>query len=111
MATERLMIAAETLFARTKTYAKDNSVRSWWYILSTAFLLTVATVMTLPCWQNAGKMPFGIRLCFSIFGGLLTLRLFVIYHDQQHHAILPKSHVAEIFMRAFGMWALSPSSI
>jgi omega-6 fatty acid desaturase (delta-12 desaturase) len=39
------------------------------------------------------------------------LRLFVIYHDQQHHAILPKSRLAEWFMRIFGMWVLSSSSI
>jgi len=32
-------------------------------------------------------------------------------HDQQHHAILPRSKVAEFLMRMFGLWALSPSSI
>src|SRR5476649_1693139 len=47
----------------------------------------------------------------SLLSGLLSLRLFVIYHDQQHHAILPKSRLAEFFMRIFGIWALSPSSI
>jgi omega-6 fatty acid desaturase (delta-12 desaturase) len=35
----------------------------------------------------------------------------VIYHDQQHHAILPKSRIAEFLMRLFGIWALSPSSV
>ncbi len=39
------------------------------------------------------------------------VRLFVIYHDQQHRAILPKSQVAEFFMRLFGIWVLPPSSI
>jgi acyl-lipid omega-6 desaturase (Delta-12 desaturase) len=43
--------------------------------------------------------------------GLLSLRLFVIYHDQQHHAILAKSKAAELFMAVFGIWALSPRSI
>jgi omega-6 fatty acid desaturase (delta-12 desaturase) len=47
----------------------------------------------------------------SVLAGLLVLRLFVIYHDQQHHAILPKSRLAEYFMRAFGVMSLSPSSI
>jgi len=41
----------------------------------------------------------------------LLLRLFVIYHDQQHHAILSKSRLAEGFMRVFGILSLSPSSI
>jgi len=42
---------------------------------------------------------------------LLTLRLFVIYHDHQHHAILPRSKAAEFLMNLFGLWTLSPSSI
>ena len=46
-----------------------------------------------------------------ILAGLLVLRLFVIYHDQQHHAILPRSRLAEVLMRVFGIFVLSPSSI
>src|SRR5258708_31916175 len=36
---------------------------------------------------------------------------FVIYHDQQHRAILPKSRLAEALMGIFGILALSPTSI
>lgn len=57
------------------------------------------------------ELLLGARLLCSIFSGLLILRLFVIYHDQQHHAILPKSFLAEILMRVFGIFALSASSI
>ena len=39
------------------------------------------------------------------------IRFFVIYHDQQHHAILAKSRLAEAIMQVFGMLVLSPSSI
>jgi omega-6 fatty acid desaturase (delta-12 desaturase) len=39
------------------------------------------------------------------------LRLFVIYHDQQHHAILAKSRLANGLMSVFGILSLSPSSI
>lgn len=51
------------------------------------------------------------KVACSIFAGLVTVRFFVIYHDQQHHAILPKSWLAEQLMRVFGVFALSPSSI
>jgi acyl-lipid omega-6 desaturase (Delta-12 desaturase) len=51
------------------------------------------------------------KIACSVLAGLLTLRLFVIYHDQQHQAILPKSGLAEALMRVFGILALSPSSI
>lgn len=55
--------------------------------------------------------PLPVRVAFSVLQGLLFLRLFVIYHDQQHHAILPKSRLAEYYMRAFGIYAMSASSI
>jgi omega-6 fatty acid desaturase (delta-12 desaturase) len=89
----------------TKPYASDSSARSWWYVLSTAVLLAASLVGTLWNFHWVG------RIVCSVFSGLLILRLFVIYHDQQHHAILPKSRLAEGLMRAFGILSLSPSSI
>jgi omega-6 fatty acid desaturase (delta-12 desaturase) len=57
------------------------------------------------------NFPLAVRIACSLFTGLLILRFFVIYHDQQHHAILPGSRLAEGLMRIFGIFALSPSSI
>ncbi|HEY0790313.1 MAG TPA: fatty acid desaturase [Chthoniobacterales bacterium] len=51
------------------------------------------------------------RLTCSILAGLLILRFFVIYHDQQHHAILPHSRLADALMTVFGIYSLSPSTI
>jgi omega-6 fatty acid desaturase (delta-12 desaturase) len=99
------MREGKELILATKSFAVDKSVRSWWCILSTAFLLTatlIGTVWPFPLW---GKI-----IC-SLLAGLLILRLFVIYHDQQHKAILPKSHFADVFMTVFGTLALSPVSI
>lgn len=93
------------LILATKPYTVDNTVKSWWSILSTTALLsgTFAGTLYAPHWA--------LKLACSVIAGLLLLRLFVIYHDQQHHAILPKSKLAEGFMRAFGILGLSPSSI
>jgi omega-6 fatty acid desaturase (delta-12 desaturase) len=99
------MTQAQTLHARTKAYARDNSWKSWWYILSTAFLLAAALAGTFPI------LPLPLRILSSVLTGLLMVRLFVIYHDQQHRAILPQSRMADLFMRVYGIWALSPSSI
>ncbi len=93
------------LILATKPYATDSTVRSWWCVLSTSFLLALATAGTLWNFHPLGKLICGF------ISGLLVLRLFVIYHDQQHHAILPKSRLAEGFMRVFGILSLSPSSI
>jgi len=99
------MLSGKELIQATRPYAADYTLKSWWVVLSTAFLLTAAVVGTLWNFHLAGKI-----VC-SVLAGLLLLRLFVIYHDQQHHAILSKSKLAELFMRGFGMLSLSPSSI
>jgi acyl-lipid omega-6 desaturase (Delta-12 desaturase) len=52
----------------------------------------------------------GKILC-SILSGLLILRAFVIYHDQQHDAILSRSRLANFLAKIVGLLALSPSSI
>jgi omega-6 fatty acid desaturase (delta-12 desaturase) len=93
------------LVLATKPYAKDSTLKSWWCILSTAFLLLAALAGTH--WNVNGVA----KSACSILSGLLLLRFFVIYHDQQHHAILPRSRVAAAFMRVFGILALSPGSI
>jgi acyl-lipid omega-6 desaturase (Delta-12 desaturase) len=99
------MRTGRELILATKPFARDSSARSWWHILSTAFLLAVSLTGTLWNFHPAAKV-----FC-SVLAGLLILRLFVIYHDQQHHAILPMSQLAEGFMRVFGVYALTASSI
>lgn len=94
-----------TLHARTKAFAKDNPILSWWHILSTTILLALAV---------AGTLPFAslwVRIPCSLLAAFLLVRLFVIFHDQQHRAILPKSRLAEVFMRGFGMCSLCPSTV
>lgn len=94
-----------TLHARTKAFAKDNSILSWWHILSTTLLLALAVAGTLPF------APLWVRLPSSVLSALLLVRLFVIFHDQQHRAILPKSKLAEVFMQCFGICSLCPSTV
>jgi omega-6 fatty acid desaturase (delta-12 desaturase) len=99
------MRTGKELILATRPFAVDSSAKSWWSMLSTSGLLIATLGGTLWGFHLAGKI-----VC-SILAGLLMLRLFVIYHDQQHHAILPKSRIAEWMMRVFGVLSLSPSSI
>jgi omega-6 fatty acid desaturase (delta-12 desaturase) len=80
-------------------------VESWWHVLSTAGLIFAALAGTH--WNF--NLP--AKVFCSVLSGLLLLRFFVIYHDQQHHAILARSRAAQIWMRLFGIFALSPSRI
>lgn len=99
------MNVPDTLHSRTKAFARDNAWASWWCVLSTTFLVAAVSVGTFPFF------PIAARIFCSLLTGLLMVRLFVIYHDQQHRAILPKSRTAEIYMRIVGIWVLCPSSI
>jgi acyl-lipid omega-6 desaturase (Delta-12 desaturase) len=99
------MRSGQELILATKHYAKDSSLVSWWHVLSTLGFLVACLVATL------GFAPLWAKLIASVLAGLFLLRMFVIYHDQQHHAILARSRLAEMLMRVFGMYALSASSI
>lgn len=93
------------LILATKCFARDSSVKSWTYVVSTALLFGAALTGTF--WN----FHLGARIACSVLSGLLMLRLFVLYHDQQHYAILSKSRIAEWFMRIFGVYALTASSV
>jgi len=97
--------AGKELLLATRPFAVDSTIKSWWHVVSTAFLLAAALTGTFINFHWAAKV-----VC-SIAAGLLLVRMFVIYHDQQHHAILPRSRLAEVLMRIFGLFILSPSSI
>jgi omega-6 fatty acid desaturase (delta-12 desaturase) len=99
------MRTGKELILATKPYTTDKPALSWWYIVSTGLLLKLFLAGTLWNFNLAGQ------IACSIVAALLILRFFVIYHDQQHHAILPNSKLAEMFMKVFGILVLSPSSI
>jgi omega-6 fatty acid desaturase (delta-12 desaturase) len=104
LTSDRARTGPELILA-TKPYTVDNTAKSWWCFLSTTVLLVAAVAGTIWNVHLIG------RIACSLLSGLLALRLFVIYHDQQHHAILPRSKMAEYMMRVFGIYALSPSSV
>jgi len=99
------MTIPQTLHSRTKAYAKDHPLTSWWCIISTTLLLALAAAGTFPF------VPVAVRIVCCLLLALIAVRLFVIYHDQQHRAILPKSRLADFCMRMYGMLVLCPSSI
>jgi omega-6 fatty acid desaturase (delta-12 desaturase) len=99
------MSLTNSLHARTKAFASDHPLKSWWCIFSTTALFALAVAGTFP------YFPIVVRVACCGLTALLAVRLFVIYHDHQHRAILPKSPLAEGYMRLFGMLVLCPSSI
>lgn len=99
------MRTGKELILATKEYAKDNTAKSWWAVVSTTLLVIITAGGTLY------NIHWIAQFACSILLGLLMVRLFVIYHDHQHNAILTKSKAAKVFMQIWGIIAITPTSI
>ncbi|QDV13429.1 Fatty acid desaturase [Rosistilla oblonga] len=93
------------LLIASKEFASEHRLLSWWHLWSTlavCFALIGVSVSDLSLW---------LRIPASIAVGLVTVRLFIIYHDFQHSAILAKSVLARWIMATYGMLVLAPTSV
>jgi len=99
------MRSSKELILATKVFTEEDRFRSWKETILTLILVIVFLGITF--------IPtlFILRLAASIALGLLYVRMFVIYHDYQHSAILQKSKPAEWLMKAFGIYILAPQTI
>lgn len=99
------MLEGKDLILATKPYVKENKGRSWLLLLSSVLILK-GTYFGAIFSSN-----LGLQVIFSILAGLMVVRVFVIYHDYLHKAILQDSLLAKIIFTLFGMWILAPTSI
>ncbi len=88
----------------TKEFAKESRARSWWHLVSTAFVLALAMAAAImaPHW--------GLQLAASYLVGLTTVRFFILFHDQQHGTIFRGSPTATAIFTFFGLATLNPPS-
>jgi omega-6 fatty acid desaturase (delta-12 desaturase) len=93
------------LLLATKKYASDSTWLSWWHVGST--LASLAILLAIACLD----FPLIARIAASVVAGFVMTRLFVLYHDYQHRAILPNSRVASLIMYVYGILAINPPSI
>jgi len=93
------------LLRASTVFAKESRLRSWWCLFSTlAVFVALLAAASLP-------ISWFARIPFSFIAGLVLVRMFVIYHDYQHGAILRDSRIAGSVMWAYGLLALTPPSI
>ena len=99
------MHEGKQLILSTKPFASEIKWKSWYYTLSTFFLLLAGIYMTTVdfVWWFRG-------LC-SLMTGFLMGRFFVIYHDHQHHSILHHNKIANFIFTLFGLYMMAPTSI
>ncbi len=100
------MRSGKELLAASKAYACECKWRSWVEVLSTLALSALALSIIL--WA---PISIWFKIPISIINGLLYVRLFVIYHDYQHRAILQNSTLAVWLMRAVGVYVLAPEMV
>jgi omega-6 fatty acid desaturase (delta-12 desaturase) len=99
------MLCGKELILATKPFAKEIRSKSWYHTITTLAAVITALAGTVFVPWFAGKL-----VC-SVLAGLLLVRMFIIYHDHQHHSILTKSPVANAIMTVVGMYMLAPTSI
>ncbi len=93
------------LLIASKSFASEHRLTSWWCLLSTlvifCFLLALA---------SSSSIPLASSVSASFLAGFVLVRLFVIYHDFFHGAILRNSQLAYWILSIFGLIILSPAS-
>jgi acyl-lipid omega-6 desaturase (Delta-12 desaturase) len=99
------MRTSKELILATKPFTTENRLRSW-----AETILTVCIIIMLLIGVFS-KLFLIFRFILSLVTGLFYVRMFVIYHDYQHHAILQKSKLAKLLMKAFGIYILAPQTI
>jgi omega-6 fatty acid desaturase (delta-12 desaturase) len=99
------MRPGKEIILTSKKFAVESRLRSWLEILSTILLAIVFFSITFL------NLPLPLIIISSIVCGLLYVRLFVIYHDYQHRAILQNSTLASFIMKAIGIYLLAPEAI
>ena len=99
------MLQGKDLILATRPFANEIRWKSWWHLFTTVVVLAgsyCVVFLSDSLWIKAGG---------SVLMALTLGRLFVIYHDYLHHAILQHSKVAQAFFVVFGMFMLAPVSI
>ncbi|MFN8438642.1 MAG: fatty acid desaturase [Cytophagales bacterium] len=100
------MRTGKELILATKPFTVEDRARSWFEtILTLSLIVVVLLLLLLP------QIPLVAKPFLSVICGLLYVRMFVIYHDYQHHAILQKSKIAEFVMTVYGVFILAPQNI
>jgi omega-6 fatty acid desaturase (delta-12 desaturase) len=99
------MLTGKQLILATRPFAKEDRKKSWFFTITTLLIL-IALLLGTVC-----NFHWSLKLLCSIGSGFLIVRMFVIYHDHQHKAILDKSPLATFIFTIFGFYVLAPTGI
>lgn len=99
------MRTPKALLIDSNQFASERRWLSWWHLWSTLAVLAGLLAAAV------SGLPWGLRIASSVAAGLVCVRLFIIYHDYQHGAILRGSPLAGLLMQLYGVVMLNPPSV
>jgi acyl-lipid omega-6 desaturase (Delta-12 desaturase) len=94
------------LLLASKPFIREDVTRSWLETFITLAGLIVCFVIPF-----IESLPIIVRIFTALLCSLFYVRMFIIYHDYQHNAILQGSRFATLLMQAFGIFILAPHGI
>lgn len=92
------------LLIASREFAQEIRLLSWWHLLSTLTAILVCGYVA------AVSESLVVRSFASLLTGLTIVRMFIIYHDFQHHAIFRHSKPASAILSFYGYMMLTPPS-
>ena len=99
------MLEGKELILATRKYAQENRATSWRMLLGTTVLLLSAYAGAI---VNVHIVP---QIACALLAGMISVRMFIIYHDYLHGTILRQSAFAKAIFTLYGMFILAPPSI
>lgn len=94
------------LIEACRPLAAENRAKSWFAVLST---LAIYAALLGVAWTPS--LHWAIRLTGSVLAGLTTVRMFILYHDFLHGAILRRSKVGKALFYVYGLLVLTPPNV
>lgn len=93
------------LIQASRSYAVESKAKSWALLLGTLLVLGFF-------WSGAVLAPhWALRLVSGIFAGLTIVRMFIVYHDFMHGAILRNSLAARAILYVYGVVVMTPPRV
>lgn len=100
------------LLAATRPFAKDDVVRSWTKLFTVVGVIAAMTaIAALAQTVLPPAIAWPLRVAAAVVSGLSIVRLFIVYHDFLHGAILRDSTLAKIVLYPYGALVLAPPRI
>ena len=91
---EPCMRNTKELLVASKAFTSETKWISWWHLLTAIACYLLCLIVA-----SSDFFPMLVRVVSSCVSGLVIVRLFIIYHDYNHGAILKKSWIAASILK------------